>query len=94
VLTRLAESYARMWPVLRASGDTETPGRLLLCQALVARFRSEGALAPHLSTATAADLLYSLTSPSLWHELSQGRSWDAVRYRTHLAFLTVSALTK
>jgi AcrR family transcriptional regulator len=94
VLTRLAETYARIWPVLRASGDTEAQGRLPLCQALVARFRNEGALAPHLSPATAADILFSLTSPALWHELVQTRGWDATRYRTHLAFLAVSALTK
>jgi AcrR family transcriptional regulator len=94
VLTRLAETYAQIWPVLRASGTTETEGRLPLCQALVARFRAEGALAPHLSPATAADILYSLTSPSLWHELVQGRGWDAARYRTHLAYLAVGALTK
>ena len=94
VLTRLAETYAGIWPVLRASGDTETPGRLPLCQALVTRFRSEGALAPHLSPATAADLLYSLTSPALWHELVQTRGWDGARYRGHIGFLTVSALTK
>jgi AcrR family transcriptional regulator len=94
VLTRLAETYARIWPVLRASGDTEAQGRLPLCQALVARFRAEGALAPHLSSTTAADILFSLTSPSLWHELTSARGWDATRYRTHLAFLAVSALTK
>ena len=94
VLTRLAESYVRLWPVLRASGTTETPGRLPLCQTLVARFRDEGALAPHLSPATAADILFSLTSPALWHELVQTRGWDTARYRTPLAFLAVSALTK
>jgi len=94
VLTRFAESYARLWPVLLASGTTETPGRLPLCQTLVARFRAEGALAPHLSPATAADILFSLTSPALWHELVQTRGWDAARYRTHLAFLAVGALTK
>jgi AcrR family transcriptional regulator len=94
VLTHLAERYAQVWPALRATGNTETPGRLPLCQALVARFRAEGALAPHLSPATAADILFSLTSPALWHELVEGRGWDATRYRTHLAFLAVSALTK
>ena len=93
-LTRLAESYAEIWPVLQAAGTTETQGRLPLCQALVARFRNEGALAPHLSPATAADILLSLTSPSLWYELTSGRGWDATRYRTHLTFLAVSALTK
>jgi AcrR family transcriptional regulator len=94
VLTRLAETYARIWPVLRACGTTETEGRLPLCQALVARFRDEGALAPHLLPGTAADILYSLTSPALWHELVQTRGWDAARYRTHVAYLAVSALTK
>jgi AcrR family transcriptional regulator len=94
VLTRLAETYARIWPVLRASGDTNTQGRMPLCQALVARFRVEGALAPHLSPATAADILFSLTSPALWHELVQTRGWDATRYRTHMAYLAVGALTK
>jgi hypothetical protein len=94
VLTRLAETYPRIWPVLRASGTTETGGRLPLCQALVARFRDEGALAPHLSPATAADILFSLTSPALWHELVQTRGWDAARYRTHIGFLTTTALTK
>jgi len=94
VLTGLADTYARIWPVLRASGTTEAPGRLPLCQALVARFRSEGALAPHLSPATAADILYSLTSPALWHELVQSRGWDTARYRSHISFLTATALTK
>jgi AcrR family transcriptional regulator len=94
VLIRLAETYVRIWPVLHASGTTETPGRLALCQALVARFRAEDALAPHLSPATAADILFSLTSPALWHELVQSRGWDTTRYRTHLVFLAVSALTK
>src|ERR1700744_4951776 len=56
VLTRLAETYAGIWPVLRASGDTETQGRLPLCRTLVTRFRSEGALAPHLSPTAAADI--------------------------------------
>src|SRR5438094_677125 len=83
VLTRLAETYARLWPVLRASGTADTSGRLSLCQALVARFRNEGALAPHLSPATATDILFSLTSPVLWHELVQTCGWDAARYRSH-----------
>jgi hypothetical protein len=84
----------RIWPVLRASGDTEMQGRLPLCQALVARFRTEGALASHLAAGTAADILYSLTSPALWHDLIQTRGWDGARYRSHMAYLAVSALTK
>ena len=94
VLAGLAEIYPKLWPVLRAAGTTEMPQRLELCRALVARFRDEGALAPHLAAGTAADLLFSLTSPALWHELTQTRGWDGGRYRSHVGYLAVSALTK
>jgi AcrR family transcriptional regulator len=94
VLAQAAERYPRLWPVLRAAGDAEPPSRLALCQALAGRFKEEAALAPHLSAATAADLLFSLTSPALWHDLTQTRGWDSARYRSHVGFLAVSALTK
>ena len=94
LLAGLAQTYPALWPVLQAAGATELPDRFEACQALVARFRDEGALAPHLAPGTAADLLFSLTSPALWHELVRVRAWDAARYRSHLAYLAVSALTK
>lgn len=94
LLAALAKTYPQVWPVLRASGTSEADERLALCQALAARFRSEGALAPHLSPATAADLLFSLTSAAVWHDLTGIRGWDPARYRSHIGFLAVSALTK
>ena len=93
-LTGLTETYPALWPVLRAAGITELPVRLEPCRALVVRFRTEGALAPHLAASTAADILFSLTAPALWHELIQTRGWDEVRYRSHIGYLAVSALTK
>jgi len=93
-LAGLAEAYPALWPVLRAAGTPELPERLESCRALVARFRAEGALAPHLAPGTAADILFSLTSPALWHDLVQTRGWDAGRYRSHVGYLAVSALTK
>lgn len=93
VLAGLAETYPALWPVLQAAGAAELPDRLELCQALAGRFRDEGALAPHLAPGTAADILFSLTSPALWHELTQ-RGWDAARYRSHIGYLAVNALTK
>lgn len=93
-LASLAATYPNLWPVLRAAGTTELPERMEPCRALVARFRAEGALAPHLAPGTAADILFSLTSPALWHDLIQTRGWDAGRYRSHVAYLAVSALTK
>ena len=94
LLTRLAEDYPALWPVLQAGGSLAAEPRLAQCRTLVERFRAEGALAPHLSAATAADLLFSLTSPPLWHELVGERGWDAARYRSHVGYLAVSAITK
>ena len=62
-------------------------------RAIAARFQEEGALAPHLSLGAATDLLASLTSLSLWEELVIGRSWSAERYRSHVTYLAVGALT-
>lgn len=93
-LAGLAETYPLLWPVLRAAGTTELPERLEPCRALVSRFRAEGALAPHLAPGTAADILFSLTSPALWHDLIQARGCDGARYRSHIGYLVTSALTR
>src|SRR3954469_11258095 len=94
LLAGLAEAYPKIWPVLQAAGSIETSDRLEPCRALAARFRDEGALAPHLSLVTATDLLFSLTSPSLWHDLVGLRGWDRARYRSHVGYLATSALTR
>jgi AcrR family transcriptional regulator len=95
LLAWLADDYPRTWPLVRRLG--ENPGdasRLIACRSLAERFRAEGALSPHLSPAAAADLLFTLTSPAVWAELVPGRGWDAARYRSHIAYLATSALTK
>ncbi len=95
LVARLAEEHPRAWPLARSLGAN--PGdtaRLTACRALAERFKAEGALSPHLSPATAADLLFTLTSLSVWAELVPGRGWDAGRYRTHIAYLATGALTK
>ena len=63
------------------------------CRAVAERFQGEGALAPHLSLDAAADLLWTLTSPKLWEEVVVGRGWSAERYRRHVTYLAVGALT-
>jgi len=91
----LADDYPRTWPLVRRLG--ENPGdasRLIACRKLAERFQAEGALSPHLSPAAAADLLFTLTSLSVWAELVPGRGWDAGRYRSHVAYLATSAVTK
>jgi AcrR family transcriptional regulator len=75
----------------------ESPGaakaRLAACVRVAARFREEGALAPHLAPDAAADLLWSLTGPALWRELVSARGWSAERYLRHITFLAGRALT-
>ncbi len=91
----LADDYPRTWPLVQKLG--ENPGdasRLVACRALVERFRGEGALSPHLSAGTAADLLFTLTSLAVWAELVRRRGWDTARYRSHIVYLATSALTK
>ena len=58
------------------------------------RFQEEGALAAHLPLDTARDLLWSLTSPAVWQDLVTGCGWSTERYRNHVAFLAVGALTR
>ena len=95
-----------LWPVVRIfdglrQGDAaveavwqdQQSDRLARCRAIAERFQGEGALAPHLSSDAAADLLWTLTSPLLWEELVIGRGWSAERYRRHVTYLAVGALT-
>jgi len=95
-----------LWPVVRIfdglrQGDAVVEAVwqdrqsdwLALCRAIAERMQEEGALAPHLSLDAAADLLWTLTSPRLWEELVIGRGWGAERYRRHVTYLAVGALT-
>lgn len=68
--------------------------RLARCHAVALRFQAEGALAPQLSPAAAADLLWSLTGPRLWDALVTGRGWSTERTRAHVTFLATGAVTK
>jgi AcrR family transcriptional regulator len=100
LVARFAEIYPKVWPVVRALRDEAenhsaenrrvTPD----CHALAERFRTEGALAPHLSPATAADILSTLLSLAVWKELVLGRGWGSARYKSHITFLAAGAVTR
>jgi AcrR family transcriptional regulator len=95
LVARFAEVYPKVWPVVRAlESETGDRGVVPDCHALVARFRGEGALAPHLSPAAAADILSTLLSLAVWKELVMGRGWDSARYKSHITFLAAGALTR
>lgn len=90
---RIFESLRLEDAVVEAAWQDRLAGSLEACRAIAQRFQEEGALARHLSTAAAADLLWSLTSQRLWEELVIGRGWSAERYRSHVTYLAVGALT-
>jgi AcrR family transcriptional regulator len=96
VVAKLADDYPRARPVARLldGGEPWQASRLAACRQIADRFREEGSLSRHLSPETAADLLWSLTSLAVWEDLVMGRGWDAGRYRSHVAYLAVGALTK
>jgi AcrR family transcriptional regulator len=95
-LALLVAAQANADPGLAALNEMPdaAAARLVRCRAVALRFQAEGALAPQLSPDAAADLLWSLTGPRLWQELTAGRGWSADRYRTHVTYLATGAVTK
>jgi len=94
MVVALADGYPGLRPVARLQDNGGQGHRLSACRLIAGRFRDEGALSRHLSLEAATDLLWSLTSLALWEDLVVGRGWDAGRYRSHVTYLAVSALTK
>ena len=92
-VARLFDRLRRDDPAVDAAWQERLGTRLAACRAIAERFKAEGALAPHLSVETAADLLWTLTSPRMWEELVMGRGWTVERYRSHVTYLAVGALT-
>lgn len=94
-LGALIAAQAHADPALAALAEAPAAAeaRLAQCRTVAARFQSEAALAPQLSVETATDLLWTLTSPAVWRDLLS-RGWSGERYRSHIAFLAASALTR
>jgi len=93
-VARIFDSLRYGDPAVEAAWQARSINWLHLCRAVAQRFQEEGALAPHLSLDAAGDLLGTLTSLRLWEDLVIGRSWSAERYRSHVTYLAVGAVTK
>jgi AcrR family transcriptional regulator len=93
-VARIFDNLRHSDPAVDAAWQDQQAGRLRSCRAIAERFQLEGALAPHLSLDAAGELLWTLTSLRLWEDLVIGRNWSADRYRTHVTYLAVGALTK
>lgn len=68
--------------------------RLEGCRAIIARLQSEGVLRPGLDPATAADVLWNITSLRTWEDLVLDRKWSARQYENRITELLLLALTK
>lgn len=66
--------------------------RLHRCELVVQRLRAEDVLAPSWDVATAARLLWAVTSQRVWDDLVIDQRWSTDRYRSHLIDLLESAL--
>jgi AcrR family transcriptional regulator len=93
-VARVFDSLRPSDPAMEAAWQERLADRLQSCRVLAERFQQEGALAPHLSLDAAADLLWTLTALRLWEDLVIGRGWSADRYRSHVTYLAVGAVTK
>ena len=68
--------------------------RLESCRRLAARLEREGKLKPGLDPASAADLLWTITSLRMWEDHVLDRGWSAKRYEKHVRALVLAGLTK
>jgi hypothetical protein len=62
--------------------------------AIVARLAAEHVLKAGIDQATAADLLWTLTSLRLWEDLVLLRRWSVERYREHVTAMILRTLTE
>ena len=93
-VARIFDSLRHSDKVVDAAWRDQLAGRLKGCRAIAERFQQERGLAPHLSLDAAAELLWTLTSLRIWEDLVIARGWSAERYRTHVTYLAVGAVTK
>ena len=61
-------------------------------RSIVERIAAEGRLAEGWSVDAAVDLIYVITMPGAWRELTRERGWTAEQYTQHLTRLVQSAL--
>ncbi|NUT20935.1 MAG: TetR/AcrR family transcriptional regulator [Hamadaea sp.] len=79
-------------PDMRAAADAGSQAHHEVMLAFAEALHDHGALRPGLDTATAADILYALSSPHLHQLLRRHRGWDSQRYRSWLTDALVREL--
>ena len=93
---RLADAFEllrRQDEAAEAAWQDRQRDRLEGCRVVAGRLAEEGVLRPGLGAAAAADMIWSVTSSTLWDDLVTQRGWRADDYRARLTDLLLGWLT-
>jgi hypothetical protein len=77
---------------IRALAEDSRAQRIRGMRAMAQALADRGALKPDLTPAEAADVLWLLIDPGIYHRLVVGQHWDPDRYQDWLADALISLL--
>jgi AcrR family transcriptional regulator len=93
-VTQVLESSQYQDESLAAAWRDRMGRRQMHIRSIVERIAAEGRLAEGWSVNAAVDLIYVITMPGAWRELTRELGWTAEQYTQHLTQLVQSALLK
>jgi hypothetical protein len=91
-VTQVLESSQYQDKALAAAWRNRMNRRQQHIRSIVERIAAEGRLAKGWSVDAAVDLIYVVTMPGAWRELTRELGWTAEQYTQHLTRLVQSAL--
>jgi AcrR family transcriptional regulator len=93
-VTQVLESSQYQDEALAAAWRNRMGRRQQHIRSIVERIAAEGQLAKGWSVNAAVDLIYVITMPGAWRELTRELGWTAEQYSQHLTRLIQAALLK
>jgi AcrR family transcriptional regulator len=93
-VTQVLESSQYQDEALAAAWRNRMGRRQQHIRSIVERIAAEGQLAEGWSVNAAVDLIYVITMPGAWRELTRELGWTAEQYSQHLTRLIQAALLK
>lgn len=94
VVSYFLESAQYQDPGLRAAWRNRTNRRLDIIRTIVERIAAEGHLAKGYTVDTAVELIYAVTLPGVWRELTRELGWPQEQYAEHLTQMVQRAFIK
>jgi AcrR family transcriptional regulator len=93
-VARAVDAVRRTDEAAERSWQDRLQHRLEGCRRLIDWLKREGDLRQDLDPATAADLLWTLTSLRTWEDLVLQRGWTPEHYQLHVTRLLLAALSR